>query len=202
MVENENIEKIFNFLHKIENLKSTLRYLSTKSGRKESTAEHSWRLAIFTFVIADELNLDFDKFHAVKIAIVHDLAEALTGDIDAIKIAEGEVTKEEKQKLEMEAMIDIKETLPEKIGDEIYNLWKEYEDCKTKESKFIKALDKLETLTQFIEAGYKIYDRPKFLTTYADKAVSNFPELTDVLKVIKRKLKEEFEKGNIPWEEK
>ncbi len=202
MDDNENLEKIFDFLHKIENLKSTLRYIYTKSGRKESTAEHSWRLALFTFIIADELNIDLDILKAVKIAIVHDLAESITGDIDAIKVAEGEVTKEEKQKLEIEAMKKLKDMLPEKAGSEIYTLWEEYEDCSTNEAKFIKALDKLETLTQLAESGYKTYDKPKFIAIYADKAVSNFPELKGLLKILKRKLKQEFEKGNIPWEKR
>jgi putative hydrolase of HD superfamily len=200
-INSENLEKIFDFLHKIENLKSTLRYTSTKSGRKESVAEHSWRLALFTFVMVDELDLDLDRFHAVKIALVHDLAEALTGDIDAIEIEQGKITKEEKQKLEIEAIKQIKDALPQKAGDEIYSFWKEYNECKTKEAKFIKALDKLETLTQFTETGYKIYDKHEFIANYADKAVSDFPELKDMLKIIKRKLKSEFVKGNIPWKE-
>ena len=41
-----NLEKIFNFLHKIENLKSTYRYNKTSTGEKESSADHSWRLAL------------------------------------------------------------------------------------------------------------------------------------------------------------
>ena len=68
-----NLEKIFDFLHKIENLKSTLRYNKTTSGRNESSAEHSWRLALITLIIADELRLSIDVNRAIKIALVHDL---------------------------------------------------------------------------------------------------------------------------------
>ena len=198
-MENENLEKIFDFLHIIENLKSTLRYNYTKSGRKESSAEHSWRLALMLFVLAKELDLDISIEKSMKLAIVHDLPEAITGDIDAVLIAEGKATKEEKQAKELEAMDKIKNMLPEEIGEEIYSLWKEYEDSLTKEAKFVKAVDKLETLTQLVDAGYNTYDKPEFIANYADRAVKEFPELNEVLKIIKRKLKEEFNKGKIPW---
>lgn len=198
----ENLEKIFNFLHKVEKLKSTLRYNQTSEGRKESSAEHSWRLSLMVFVVARELKMKLDIDKAIRIAIAHDLAEALTGDIDAVKIAEGRATKADKEKLELDAMEKLKETLPEEIGREIYGLWNEYEAGETTEARFVKALDKIETLTQLYEAGYKFYDKPEFIANYADKAVKNIPELTDILKIVKRKIKEEFAKGNIPWYKK
>ena len=195
----ENLEKIFGFLHKIENLKSTLRYCKTTSGRKESTAEHSWRLALITFIIADELKLNIDVNRSSKIVLVHDLAEPLTGDIHEISIAEGKFSKEEKNKQEIESIMNLKKTLPETIGKEILDLWHEYNDGNTKEAKFIKALDKIETLTQLAESGYKIYDKPEFIANYANKSVKAFPELLNMLKILKRKLKAEFDKGNIEW---
>jgi len=195
----KNLEKIFDFLKIAEKLKSTLRYNKTTSGRQESSAEHSWRLALMIFMLADELNLEIDVSRAVKIALVHDLAEALTGDIDAILIAEGKVTKEEKEIQEAVAVDKIQQILPESIGKEVADLQNEYNENKTREAKFVKALDKIETLTQLAESGYKIYDKPEFIANYANKAVGQFPELKDTLKIVKSKLKEEFEKGNIPW---
>ena len=195
----KNLEKIFDLLKIAEKLKSTLRYNKTTSGRQESSAEHSWRLALMIFMLADELNLEIDVSRAVKIALVHDLAEALTGDIDAILIAEGKVTKEEKEIQEAVAVDKIQQILPESIGKEVADLQNEYNENKTREAKFVKALDKIETLTQLAESGYKIYDKPEFIANYANKAVGQFPELKDTLKIVKSKLKEEFEKGNIPW---
>ena len=197
----ENLEKIFDFLHKIENLKSTLRYNKTTSGRKESTAEHTWRLALITFIIADELKLNIDVNKTIKIALVHDLAESLTGDIDAILITEGKFSKDEKERQEVEAIMKLQQTLPVVIGKEISDLWHEYNNCETKEAKFVKALDKIETLTQLAESGYKIYDKPEFIPNYANKSVKSFPELSEMLKIVKRKLKAEFDKGNIEWKE-
>ncbi|PIV46762.1 hypothetical protein COS21_03665 [bacterium (Candidatus Gribaldobacteria) CG02_land_8_20_14_3_00_41_15] len=202
VMNGNNLEKIFDFLHLVENLKSTLRYNFTKSGRKESSADHSWRLSLMLFILIKELKIAVDTEKSIKMALVHDLAKSITGDIDAVLVAEGKVSKQEKQKLELEAMTKIKAALPQEIGEEIYSLWKEYEDASTKEAKCVKAVDKLETLTQLAEAGYKTYDKPQFIANYADKAVGDFPELKEALAIIKRKLKDEFIKGGIPWEGK
>ncbi|MCX6815156.1 MAG: HD domain-containing protein [Candidatus Aenigmarchaeota archaeon] len=197
----EDLEKLFDFLHKIENLKSTLRYNQTKTGRKESSAEHSWRLALTTFIVAEELKLSIDINRSIKIALVHDIAEAVTGDIDAVLIAEGKFSEKDKEKLEIKAIHQLQQILPEPIGKEILQLWTEYNDCVTKEAKFVKALDKIETLTQLAESGYKTYDKPQFIANYANKSVKDFPELLDMLRIVKRKLRKEFDKGNIPWYE-
>lgn len=194
-----NLNKIFNFLDKIENLKSTVRYIYTKSGRQESVAEHSWRLALMAFILAQELKLKINILRATEMALVHDLPEAITGDIDAVQIAEGKVLKRDKQRREKKAMGKIANLLPSKVGEEIYNLWQEYEESKTAEARFIKALDKIETLTQLSESGYKTYDKPEFIANYADQAVKKFSELVPILKIIKEKLKKEFQKGSLPW---
>lgn len=196
------MEKIFAFLHKVEKLKSTLRYNQTSDGRTESSAEHSWRLSLMVFMFVEELQLEIDCNRAMKIAIVHDIAESITGDIDAVKISDGEISKEEKNKMEVGAMEKLRVTLPHKLGDDVYILWNEYEEGKTSEAKFVKALDKIETLTQLYEAGYEFYDRPEFIPNYADKAVKNFPELIDALMMVKQKLKSEYLKGNIDWKER
>ncbi|MFH1358720.1 MAG: HD domain-containing protein [archaeon] len=206
-MEKENLEKIFDFVHVIKDLKKAMRYSNIpKLEHRDSVADHSWRLAFMTFIIADELNLNIDTYKAVKIAIVHDLAEALTGDIDATLIARGDVTKEEKEKMEFEAMNKLINMLPKNIGDEVYLLWEEYENASSKEALFIKALDKIECISHIIENKwtkinhdhYKI-DVYKFITGYADKQVKAFPELKEVLDVVKKRLKREFEKGNIEW---
>lgn len=197
-----NLEKVFNFLKIAEKLKSTLRYNVTTGGRKESSADHSWRVALMVFVLAEELNLEhLDIEKCIKLALVHDLPEAITGDIDAVLIAEGKASKRDKQKQEINAMQGIKNTLPGQVGAGICDLWQEYERCSTKEARHVKAVDKLETLTQLVEVGYETYDKPEFIANYADKAVRDFPDLKTVLKIIKKKLRAEFGKGGIPWKE-
>ena len=97
------------------------------------------------------------------------------------------------------AINKIKNILPDKTGEDIYNLWQEYEETSTKEGKFVKGLDKAETLTQLIEAGYTTYDNPGFLVDYTENAIKNFPEIKTLLLVIREKLKTEFAKGGFDW---
>jgi putative hydrolase of HD superfamily len=200
-IGNLDIWKLFDFLRFVEKLKSTYRYNKKTDGTNESSADHSWRLSLLVIMLGDELNLNLDLFKSVKLAIVHDLAEAITGDIDAIKLSTGEVSKSEKEFLELNAMKKLQNVISGRIGTELFNLWKEYNSCTTLEAKFVKALDKIETLTQLSEAGHETYDKPEFIANYADKSVRDFPELKPVLAVLKEQLKSEFRKGNIEWKE-
>jgi putative hydrolases of HD superfamily len=195
----ENLEKIFDFMNVVCNLKSAKRY-GNYDIDADSSADHSWRLALMSLMFSDELKLDIDKFKAMKIAIIHDLPEAITGDIPYMEILNGNVTKEEKHNNEIKAMDAIKNLLPENMGEEIIGLWEEYEYSKTREALFIKALDKIETISHVIEKG-RDYTDLDLIATYPDKYVNlnNFPELIPVLKELKRRLKKEFFKRGLVW---
>lgn len=89
-----------------------------------------------------------DNTHAMKLALVHDLAEALVGDITP----HDGVSKADKYTMERDAMHKIKvdhfEKYNSEIGDQLVTLWQEYEEGKTKEARFVKQLDKLEMIVQ------------------------------------------------------
>lgn len=138
-----NIDKVIRFIKEIENLKSVTRTAWTKTGRRESTAEHSWRLAMLLMVLSDDFkDLDIDK--AIKMSLVHDLGELYDGDISA-KLQNDNDNKAEMEEKAMRRMLTI---LPENLAENIYDLWKEYNECSTKEAKLVKAMDKLETIVQ------------------------------------------------------
>ena len=138
-----NIDKVIRFIKEIENLKSVTRTAWTKTGRRESTAEHSWRLAMLLMVLSDDFkDLDIDK--AIKMSLVHDLGELYDGDISA-KLQND---NDNKAYMEEKAMRRMLTTLPDGISEKIYDLWKEYNECCTKEAKLVKAMDKLETIVQ------------------------------------------------------
>ena len=138
-----NIDKVIRFIKEIENLKSVTRTAWTKTGRRESTAEHSWRLAMLLMVLREDFkDLDIDK--AIKMSLVHDLGELYDGDISA-KLQNDNDNKAEMEEKDMRRMLTI---LPENLAENIYDLWKEYNECSTKEAKLVKAMDKLETIVQ------------------------------------------------------
>ena len=82
------------FLNVIEKLKCNTRHSWTSSGRQESVAEHSWRLAVMAMLCADEYpSLDINK--VIKMCLIHDFGEAITGDIPAFfKTAQHEADEE------------------------------------------------------------------------------------------------------------
>jgi putative hydrolases of HD superfamily len=195
------LEQILDFFHETRKLKEIRRYGKHKSKnlKCDSSADHSWRVAVMAFVLADGLNINLDKVKAIKLALIHDLPEAECGDVDIIDVVNGTITKEEKNKNESLAIEKICGTLPKKLKEEIIGLWEEYESRLSQEAKFVRAVDKLETLTHLIEDGYKSYDSPEIIANYADDAIKNFPDLKPVLKIIKEKLRNEFEKGKFEW---
>lgn len=79
----EKLERYLRFIREAERLKNTLRSAHTSAGRHESTAEHTWRLALLALVLADEKpELDLSK--VLSMCLVHDLGEAYEGDIPAV----------------------------------------------------------------------------------------------------------------------
>jgi putative hydrolases of HD superfamily len=134
---------ILDFLRQAEKLKDTTRSAYTSEGRHESVAEHTWRLCLMSLVFEDSFpQLDHAKL--LKMCIVHDLGEAIGGDIPAPKQAlPGAKAADERRDL-----LQLLEPLPARLRDEIVSLWDEYEQAATPEAQIAKALDKLETILQ------------------------------------------------------
>ena len=131
------------FLREAERLKSVLRSGFTSTGRAESTAEHSWRLALMALVFADELP-GLDIARVLKLCVVHDLGEAIHGDIPAIH----QHAHPGKSAQEREDLRTLTRDLDAGLRAEIIALWDEYEAAATPEAKAVKAFDKLETILQ------------------------------------------------------
>eukprot|EP00752_Nemacystus_decipiens_P011902 g10553.t2 len=110
--------------------------------RPESVSDHMYRMAMCSFLITDP---KLDRSRIMKLAVVHDLAEALAGDIAPFQ----KVSKEEKRRLEEEGLAKICATIgQEPIAREIKQLWYEYEDCTSEEARVVKDLDKMEMIVQ------------------------------------------------------
>ena len=142
-IERSNIDSRLDFLRKAEQLKDTLRSAYTAKGRTESVAEHTWRLALLVMTFADELP-DVNLLKLLKICILHDLGEAIDGDIPA-PMQSSTSSKNEKERADFLSLV---ETLPDKVRTEFVSLRDEYEAGKSPEARAAKALDKLETILQ------------------------------------------------------
>lgn len=142
-MQEQHLKDILAFLCEAEKLKSILRSANTSSGRQESTAEHSWRLALLMMLMQDYLP-ECDPLKLMQLAIIHDLGELDDGDIPAIEGIDNSV----KYQLEETTIIRLKELLPQPMQGWFYGLWLEYEKSETQEAKVVKALDKIETIVQ------------------------------------------------------
>lgn len=136
------IEGVLDFLRMAERLKGTLRTGHGSDGRPESTAEHSWRLALMAGLLAGPL--DADPARLMKICLLHDLAEAITGDLPAPRAREAGV----KEAAERAAMAELTAPLPDAMRQEVLALWEEYETGSSHEGRLARGLDKLETILQ------------------------------------------------------
>jgi putative hydrolase of HD superfamily len=139
----DTIHARLDFLREAERLKDVLRSGRTSSGRAESTAEHSWRLCLMALAFADALP-GVDTLKLLKLCVVHDLGEALHGDIPAIEQA----AHPDKSAHERNDLLTLTAALDGPLRDEIVALWDEYEAAATPEARAAKALDKLETILQ------------------------------------------------------
>ncbi len=186
-MNNEEISSVLAFIKKAEGLKNTLRHSFTSNGRQESSAEHSWRLCLFVMACAPWFKeLDCEKL--LRLAVIHDLAEALCGDTPAIC----RENKKIKAARERAALAEICSTLPEGLQKEMLSTWEEYESASTDEAKLVKGLDKLETLIQHNQGRNPINFDYNFNLTYGTEMTGN----NDIL-ITLRKIIDEETKNNI-----
>lgn len=193
MKNEEDKGKMLDFLHLAEKLKIELRHNWLSNGRQESVAEHSWRMSLMAILFAPMLKEKINLEKAIRIALVHDLGEAEFGDIPAQENREVEKAQNEYQTLNK-----IKTVLGSKTGDEIYELWDEYEKQKSPEARFIKALDKLEVRIQHNESDIKTWNDIEFPRSLyvADKYCKYDKFLNDFNELVKEESRKKIEKSD------
>mmetsp|Transcript_22465 Transcript_22465/g.64578 ORF Transcript_22465/g.64578 Transcript_22465/m.64578 type:complete len:222 (-) Transcript_22465:27-692(-) len=144
------ITKILDFMRVVGKLKEVKRTGWVRSGVRgaESVADHMYRMAMMGFALGAADGVDSTK--CIKMALVHDLAESLIGDL----VTEGEshrqdkITREEKIRLEREALHGICDRLGGDAGEEIRSLWEEFETGDGVEARHLRDLDKFEMVLQ------------------------------------------------------
>uniref|UniRef100_F7FUJ2 5'-deoxynucleotidase HDDC2 n=1 Tax=Monodelphis domestica TaxID=13616 RepID=F7FUJ2_MONDO len=143
--------------------------------KPESVSDHMYRMAIMAFVTEDK---HLNKDRCVRLALVHDMAECIVGDIAPAD----NIPKEEKHRREKEAMKQLTQLLSEDIKKEIYDLWEEYENQSSDEAKFVKQLDLCEMILQASEYE-DLENRPGRLQEFYDSTAGKFshPEIVQLV---------------------
>lgn len=161
----KGLGNLFAFLHILTRLKSTRRtgWVDFGIHEPESIADHMYRMGMICMLTNNHDTLNYSR--CVSIAVVHDMAEALVGDITP----HDPVSKEEKHRRELAAMEYITQTVLKpfnaRAADNILELWNEYEDVSSPEARFVKDIDKFELLVQMVEFEFQ-HGRDKDLSQF------------------------------------
>lgn len=103
----------------------------------ESVADHSYAVAVLAMLISDHTGLDTER--VVRMALLHDMAEGITGDM-----VPGSIDPTKKHILEREAMHRILDGLPEHLKDTYGSIWREYVSAQTPEARLVHDVDRLD----------------------------------------------------------
>jgi len=131
------------FVRAAESLKYMTRTSWTSDGSQETVAAHSWRLCLMALVLAPHFpGIDVGKL--LRICLVHDLGEAISGDISAA-LQVSVPNKSAQERADLEQLV---QPLPDTVRADLVALWDEYEAASSPEARLAKGLDKLETILQ------------------------------------------------------
>ncbi len=144
----------FAFLNEADRLKSVLRANTLVDGsRRENSGEHSWHLALYALILADQAGPDVDIGRVVKMLILHDLVEIDVGDVP-IHSANGAAHGSEAiLAAEARAADRIFGLLPSDLRDDLRATWDEFEAAETPDALFAKSLDRVQPVMANLQSG-------------------------------------------------
>lgn len=142
----------------------------------ESVSDHTFSLTMMAMIYSDIQKLDTLK--VLKMSLLHDIVESVTGDLTPEQI-----TKKEKILLENKTFRDITKQLPREFSDEFLKIWDELQENLTAESKLVHDLDKLEMALQAKIYEKKGFNNTKSFFNSAEKQIQN-KELKEMFRKI------------------
>lgn len=202
------MQNILNFLIEVGKLKGRKRrgWLVHQIRNPESTAEHTFRVAIMAWILGKNKKLDLER--VLKMALIHDLCEIYALDLTPYdpllpknKKKMMEVLKRwpkftpalkrkktrEKFKMESKALDKLISKLHPNLKIEIKNLWLDFEKGLTKEGRFVKQVDKTESILQGLEYWKKYGKIQHKLWMRRAKEILDEPVLIEFLKTLEKK---------------
>jgi len=192
------ITSILKVLQLAERLKFELRHSYLSSGRQESVAEHSWRMALMAVLIEPLLPTPIDTARLLKMIIIHDLVEAEARDVSALDVLRDPSLRVQKEERERASIENIRAALKGTNGKEIYDLFYEFEHKTTYEARVANALDKLEVQLQHNHADISTWEEIEYDMSYMmDKHVLFDPVLKELKDQIENEAEEKMKAAGI-----
>jgi putative hydrolase of HD superfamily len=152
--EAERLEAQFAFLNEADRLKSVLRATTLVDGsRPENSGEHSWHLALYALVLADQAEPGVDISRVIRMLLIHDLVEIDVGDVPIHSQNGAAHASAATQAAEAKAADRIFGLLPPDLRDSFRALWEEFESAETPDARFAKALDRVQPVMANLKSG-------------------------------------------------
>ncbi|MFY9484424.1 MAG: HD domain-containing protein [Patescibacteria group bacterium] len=208
-LDQKKIKKIISFATEAGKLKELERFRGQfywrnypQRDRYESVADHTWRIALFLILIKDFLKRKIDLTKALQMIVVHDLPEIVTGDESPLgddgtgkkTYAFDPLKAKKRHANEKKAAKHLFGQLPKEQKQRLFELWLEYEEQKSFESKLIKSLDKLEAVLQVQEyrKGSFFKEHLDFNLTYGLRGSEIDPVVTELARFLKSSMLRSF----------
>ncbi|MBW2971372.1 HD domain-containing protein [Candidatus Woesearchaeota archaeon] len=172
-------------IRKLYQLKNIERANRVKD-RQESSAEHTWSCLMLADYFLTKHKMKLDRLHVYELLMYHDVVEIEAGDVPIHH------NRDDKHDKEMKALDKLKNEIPVELRAKLVALFTEFEEEKTKEARFAKAIDKLDATLHELDypADWKGWTEPK-VRKYNDKYFEGFPEIQklhdELLKYVKAK---------------
>lgn len=191
----ERLQKQLDFILEIDKEKNIFRQTHLSGhGRNENDAEHAWHMAIMAYLLQEYSNEKIDVARVMLMCLIHDVVEIDAGDTYAYD-AEGLKTQKAREEAAKERLYSM---LPEDQKADLTAIFDEFEERKTPEAKFARALDNLQSLLlnnsndggdwrNHDVTAEKVYERQSRTREGSEKLF----EVTDKI------LKENIAKGNL-----
>lgn len=154
VADEERLAAQMAFLEEADRLKSVLRATTLTDGsRRENSGEHSWHLALYALVLADQAGPGVSIDRVIRMLLLHDLVEIDVGDVP-IHSANGAAHGSAEVLASERAAADrIFGLLPGDLRDELLGLWEEFEAAETPDAVFAKSLDRVQPVMQNLASG-------------------------------------------------
>ena len=186
------VEQLISFLKEIEKSKTIERKVFNSNMRFENDAEHAWHLAMFLILFEKDFSSEVDKLKALKMALIHDLVEIYSGDTFAFD-KEAKKTQKEREGIAASKLFS---QLPDDLNQEFSSLFKEFEECETKEAKIVNSFDKIQPILQNLCSEGKAWKERKITYQEVDEYKRlNMIHDRNIFDLYERLMSEAREKG-------
>jgi putative hydrolase of HD superfamily len=150
----ERLDRQFAFLNEADRLKSVLRATTLVDGsRPENSGEHSWHLALYALVLADQAGPGVSIDRVIRMLLIHDLVEIDVGDVPIHSQNGAAHGSTETQAAEAKAAERIFGLLPSDLATDLRALWEEFEAAETPDARFAKSLDRVQPVMANLMSG-------------------------------------------------